>query len=119
MAAPSSSLRRSFTYAGWVLYGSLRGAFGGVVDSRPAGKPQRGQSQVSGTTASIAKAGRTSWPLAQKKPTRCRGADSPRSFSPIGPAPTRLPRIALPPATLFPLFENDCAESGRRQPAFL
>ncbi|GAA4952439.1 hypothetical protein GCM10023224_41500 [Streptomonospora halophila] len=25
-----------------------------------------------------------------------RGADSPRSASPIGPAPTRLPRIALP-----------------------
>src|SRR3954452_5120062 len=27
-----------------------------------------------------------------------RGAASPRSASPIGPAPTRLPRIALPPA---------------------
>src|SRR3954447_5425967 len=30
---------------------------------------------------------------------RCRGTDSPRSASPIGPAPTRLPRMALPPAT--------------------
>jgi len=37
--------------------------------------------------------------LAQKNETHWRGADSPRSFSPIGPAPTRLPRIALPPAT--------------------
>src|SRR4051794_5929645 len=34
---------------------------------------------------------------------RCRGADSPRSASPIGPAPTRLPRMALPPATVLPL----------------
>src|SRR3954452_1137629 len=30
---------------------------------------------------------------------RWRGADSPRSASPIGPAPTPLPRMALPPAT--------------------
>src|SRR5690349_1462899 len=29
--------------------------------------------------------------------TVCRGAASPRSASPIGPAPTRLPRMALPP----------------------
>src|SRR5690349_21549483 len=31
-----------------------------------------------------------------------RGAASPRSASPIGPAPTRLPRMALPPATCAP-----------------
>jgi len=37
MASPSASERRSFTYARWVLYGSLRGAAGGVADSRPAG----------------------------------------------------------------------------------
>src|SRR5439155_22517561 len=71
----------------------------GAAYSRPAGRPQRGQSQVSGSTASMANAGRTSCPLAQKNETRCLGADSPRSFSPIGPAPTLLPRIALPPAT--------------------
>src|SRR5689334_22544521 len=29
---------------------------------------------------------------------RSRGAVSPRSDSPMGPAPTRVPRIALPPA---------------------
>src|SRR5438067_12371237 len=39
---------------------------------------------------------------------RCRGADSPRSASPIGPAPTRLPRIALPPATVMPLASLCC-----------
>ena len=33
----------------------MRGAPGGACDSRPAGKPQRGQSQVSGRTASAAK----------------------------------------------------------------
>src|SRR3954469_11313169 len=31
---------------------------------------------------------------------KTRAAASPRSASPIGPAPTRLPRIALPPATV-------------------
>src|SRR5689334_24445085 len=108
MAAPSSSLRRSFTYAKCVLYGSLRGAFGGASDLRPAGYPQRGQSQVSGGAASSANTGRTSCPLAQKNETRCRGAVSPRSFSPIGPAPTRLPRIALPPAIISPPDAGAC-----------
>ena len=66
----------------------------------PAGKPQRGQSQVSGTCASLAKLGWVSCPLEHQKEMRRRGADSPRSASPIGPAPTRLPRIALPLATV-------------------
>ena len=43
-------------------------------------------------------------PVRAPEPTRCRGAASPRSASPIGPAPTRLPRIALPPATSGPLI---------------
>ena len=49
IAAPSASLRRSFTYARCVLYGSLRGGGGRVLagPGRP-GSPQRGQSQVSG-----------------------------------------------------------------------
>ena len=71
-----------------------------VVPVLPAGKPQRGQSQVSGTCASLAKLGCVSCPLEHQKEMRSRGADSPRSASPIGPAPTRLPRIALPLATV-------------------
>ena len=47
---------------------------------------------------SCAKLGRVSWPLEHQNETCTRGAASPRSASPIGPAPTRLPRIALPPA---------------------
>lgn len=96
MASPSASLRRSFTYAKCVLYGSLRGAAGGFCALRPAGKPQRGQSQISGSSASIANEGRDSCPFAHQYDTRRRGAASPRSDSPIGPAPTRVPRIALP-----------------------
>ena len=60
MTLPSSSLRRSFTYARWVLYGSVRGGEGGLALSLPAGKPQRGQSHSSGTAASLAKLG-TTW----------------------------------------------------------
>jgi len=41
--------------------------------------------------------------LAHQKETRIRGAASPRSASPIGPAPTRLPLIALPLLTAHPL----------------
>ena len=68
MAAPSASLRRSFTYARCVLYGSVRGGDGGLSLSWPAGKPQRGQSQVSGawTWVSSAKLGLVSWPLAHQ-----------------------------------------------------
>src|SRR3954451_20679931 len=47
-------------------------------------------------SASEANATRVSCPLPHQKATRCRGAASPRSASPIGPAPTRLPRIAFP-----------------------
>src|SRR5215218_8059577 len=36
-------------------------------------------------------------PCEQKYVTACRGAASPRSASPMGPAPTRDPRIAFPP----------------------
>src|SRR5690349_1446468 len=49
--------------------------------------------------ASDEKLGRVSWPLAHQYDTQKRGAISPRSDSPSGPAPTRDPRIALPPAT--------------------
>src|SRR6478735_7806140 len=100
MASPSASLRRSRTYARGVLYGSVRGGSGGLSRSCPAGNPHRGQSQVSGTCASLAKLGWVSCPFEHQKEMRRRGADSPRSASPIGPAPTRLPRIALPLATV-------------------
>src|SRR5512134_2155962 len=45
---------------------------------------------------------------------RKRGADSPRSASPMGPAPTRLPRIAFPLATIVApqLVEGRC-RAGR------
>src|SRR3954451_125881 len=101
MSSASWSERRSFTYARCVLYGSILGAGGGLSESRLAGRPHRGQSQDSGICASTAKVTTDSWACAQKYTTVCRGAASPRSASPIGPAPTRLPRIALPPpATL-------------------
>ena len=65
MAAPSVSLRRSFTYARCVLYGSVRGAAGGFSLSRPPGRPQRGQSHDSGMSASAANDGDVTCPLAQ------------------------------------------------------
>src|ERR1700760_1099767 len=96
MASPSESLRRSFTYARWVLYGSTRGGAGGACSFCPAGLPHRGHSQVSGMAASVAKLGLVSCPFEHQNDTHTRGAASPRSASPIGPAPTLLPRIALP-----------------------
>src|SRR4051812_8652204 len=114
MASPSASLRRSRTYARCVLYGSVRGGSGGLSRSCPAGKPQRGQSQVSGTCALLAKLGCVSCPLEHQKEMRRRGADSPRSASPIGPAPTRLPRIALPLATVV----TPCVMVPRSESAF-
>src|SRR5262249_28088295 len=45
---------------------------------------------------SDAKLGRVSCPLEHQNATHTRGAASPRSASPMGPAPTLLPRIALP-----------------------
>lgn len=86
----------------------------GLSRSCPAGKPQRGQSQVSGTCASLAKLGTVSCPLEHQKEMRRRGADSPRSASPIGPAPTRLPRIALPLATVV----TPCVMVPRSESAF-
>ncbi|CAM5303099.1 hypothetical protein SHIRM173S_05727 [Streptomyces hirsutus] len=100
--------------ARWVLYGSVRGGSGGFSRSWPAGKPQRGQSHVSGTCASLAKLGWVSCPLEHQKERRSRGADSPRSASPIGPAPTRLPRIALPLATVV----TPCVMARRSESAF-
>src|SRR3954451_10844928 len=50
--------------------------------------------------ASAANDGRVSWPLPHQKATRWRGAASPRSASPMGPAPTRLPRMAFPPPAM-------------------
>src|SRR6478736_3946504 len=44
---------------------------------------------------------------------RCLGAASPRSASPIGPAPTLLPRIALPPATMTPSDGPDTHQGAR------
>ena len=112
MAAPSVSLRRSFTYARCVLYGSACGGAGGLASSWPAGSPHRGQSQSSGMAASLAKLGTVSCSLQHQKEIRTRGAASPRSASPIGPAPTRLPRIALPLLTAHPL-PHDCRARRR------
>ena len=78
------------------MYGSTRGGAGGLASSVPAGYPQRGHSQLSGTAASDAKLGRFFFIFSEKNEIYTRGADSPRSASPIGPAPTLLPRMALP-----------------------
>src|ERR1700693_6092908 len=110
MASPSVSLRRSFTYARCVLYGSTRGGFGGACSFWPAGFPHRGHSQVSGIAASVAKLGRVSCLFAHQNDTQTRGAASPRSASPIGPAPTLLPRMALPLLTDHPLKANSAME---------
>jgi hypothetical protein len=40
--------------------------------------------------------------FAHQNDTQTRGADSPRSASPMGPAPTLLPRMALPLLTDHP-----------------
>ena len=87
------------------MYGSFFDGDGGFSWSCPAGNPQRGQSQVTGASraASSAKLGRVSWPLAHQYDTQIRGAVSPRSASPIGPAPTRDPLIALPLAIAYRL----------------
>ncbi len=61
--------------------------------------PQRGQSHDSGTSASIAKLSSVVWSCEQKYEIACRGAASPRSASPMGPEPIRLPRMA-PAATV-------------------
>src|SRR6202042_34096 len=85
----------------------------------PAGKPQRGQSHRSGIAASLAKLGTVSCLLAHQKEIRTRGAASPRSASPIGPAPTRLPRMALPLLTAHPLPQDaPAARSGGRLPYY-
>jgi hypothetical protein len=90
---------------GGVVVGGGGGGGGGPPLSRswPAGNPHRGQSHVSGIAASLAKLGTVSCRLQHQNETRTRGAASPRSASPIGPAPTRLPRIALPLLTAHPL----------------
>src|SRR5580693_1919431 len=106
MASPSASERRSFTYARWVLYGSTRGGAGGLASSWPAGTPHRGHSHCSGMAASVAKLGRVSCAFEHQNDTHTRGAASPRSASPIGPAPTLLPRIALPLLTDHPLSRD-------------
>src|SRR5215472_8565195 len=54
--------------------------------------------------ASVAKLGRVSWAFEHQNDTHTRGAASPRSASPMGPAPTLLPRIALPLLTDHPLL---------------
>ena len=51
-AAASSSVRRSFTYARCVLYGSSFATDGGLSLSRPAGRPVDGQSMMSGISSS-------------------------------------------------------------------
>src|SRR5215472_19386931 len=56
--------------------------------------------------ASEAKLGMVWCWLQHQKETRTRGAASPRSASPMGPAPTRLPRMALPLLTDHPLVTN-------------
>ena len=66
IAAPSASVRRSFTYARWVLYGSVRGARRRVLlvlagrAGRNAGSPSRGGG------ASAANDGSRAWPLAHQ-----------------------------------------------------
>src|SRR5690606_4183062 len=105
IAAPSASLRRSFTYARCVLYGSVTGFAGGFMGSRPAGCPQRGQSQMAGATTSAAKARSLRWPLPHQYVTFRRGTTSMRSAvvstHRTGLDPTLVPRMALPLATAF------------------
>src|SRR5690606_30320641 len=62
--------------------------------------------------ASMAKLERVSCRLAHENESRTRGAASPRSASPIGPAPTRLPRIALPLPTDELLARSPRARRG-------
>src|ERR1700723_1731521 len=116
MASPSASERRSFTYARWVLYGSTRGGAGGFSWSWPAGKPHRGHSHWSGIAASDAKLGLVSCPFEHQNDTQVRGAASPRSASPIGPAPTLLPRIALPLLTDHLIVAVPSRQPRDRQP---
>src|SRR5690606_4831391 len=92
--------------------GSFFGGAGGFDLSWPAGRPHLGQSQSSGMGASLAKLGRVTCILAHQNGTRTRGAASPRSASPIGPAPTRLPRIALPLPTDELLARSPRARRG-------
>ena len=67
------------------------------------GLPHRGHSQVSGIAASVAKLGRVSCLFAHPNDAR----DTRRGLAalghPMGPAPTLLPRMALPLLTDHPL----------------
>src|SRR6266702_2149514 len=62
--------------------------------------------------ASVAKLGRVSCLFAHQNETQTRGAASPRSASPIGPAPTLLPRMALPLLTDHPLKAIELYKAG-------
>src|SRR3954468_12852293 len=66
-------------------------------------------------SASEANDGVVRCPFEQWYPTRARGAVSPRSDSPMGPAPTRVPRIAFPPAIAV-ASRNRCVRN-RQTPA--
>lgn len=69
---------------------------GGLSWSRPAGWPQCGQSQSSGISAWTAKLSVHRWRWEQKKSTWIRSSDKPRSLSPLGPPPMRVPRCRPP-----------------------
>ena len=56
--------------------------------------PHLGQSHSTGTSASTEKLSVIEWSFAQKYVMAWRGAASPRSASPMGPEPMRLPRMA-------------------------
>src|SRR5688572_14796937 len=82
-----------------------------------AGMPQRGQSHDAGTSASTENCRIVSWSWLQKYVTDLRGAASPRSASPMGPAPMRLPRIApaaMSVAHLQQQAERDDADHPHR-----
>src|SRR5215475_9656102 len=69
--------------------------------------------------ASEAKLGMVWCWLQHQKETRTRGAASPRSASPMGPAPTRLPRMALPLLNACLSLGEAPVSASRRATSFL
>ena len=82
--------------------------------SGPAYQPQRGQSHPPAAPHQRRNSALTR-DRSRTRRTNTRGAGSPCSASPIGPAPTRLPRIALPTSHVCSLTVlNDESETNNR-----
>ena len=97
MAAPSVSLRRSFTYARCVLYGSVRGAAGGFVVVPAARQAAaRAVPRVGDLRVGRERRGRDVPARAVVRDELARSGLAPLRLA-HRPAPTRVPRIALPP----------------------